>query len=297
MTFNQLKYFTTLAESKSFTEAARCLFITQPALSRQIQAMEEELGVELLFRQSRTFKLTPSGSILYKRFSEILESYDTAIDEAMEASKGYDGALTVAILDIIDVSELFPAVVRRMHELHPNLELSMKRGSLKKVIQEMNSGNADIIFTYGFSLYDQPDLITFDIDTFNSCIMLPKSHPLADKKDISLSDFKDDTFYQLKPSICQEGARFIDSLWERAGIHPASRWVDSMRDIMLWVETGSGVSITSDCSTEKNNPNVVIRPLDMPEAKGHDLTFAWKKDNYNPAIALFMQCMEHTHNK
>ena len=61
MTFNQIKYFVTVAECLSFTEAAKCLFITQPALSRQINAMEEELGTKLFIRDKKRLKLTPGG--------------------------------------------------------------------------------------------------------------------------------------------------------------------------------------------------------------------------------------------
>lgn len=296
MTLNQIKYFITLVESKSFTEAARCLFITQPNLSRQIQAMEEELGLTLIFREARSFKLTPSGSILYKHFCQILDAYNQAVDEAVSAGQGFDGSLNVAILDIMDVHSLFPDLIKKITEAHPLLDLNLKRGSLHKLIQELNNNTADIILTYGFSLYDQPDIMISNVDTFDSCLMIPKSHPLASKKDFCLQDFSGDTFFQLKPSVCHEGARYIDALFEKAGIHPLTRYVDSMRDIMLWVENGSGVSITADCSTEKNNPNVVIRPIEMPEAKGHDITFAWKKENYNPAIALFMEQLAQIKN-
>lgn len=294
MTLNQMKYFTTLVESKSFTEAAKCLFITQPNLSRQIQSMEDELGLKLLFRESRSFKLTPEGTILYKHFCKLLKDYEVAVDEAIAAGQGFDGTLNVGILDIMDITTRFPRLISNVSNALPQLELTLKRGSLHEVIESLNNETADIILTYGFSLFDQPDLVTVNVDTFNSCIMIPKSHPLAYAKEWTISDFKNDTFYQLKPSICQEGARYLNTLCEHAGFTPQTKWVDSMRDIMLWVETGNGVSITSDCSTEKNNPNVVIRPIEMSEAKGHDITFAWKKDNYNPAIALFMEQVERT---
>ena len=63
MTFNQIKYFVTVAECLSFTEAAKCLFITQPALSRQINAMEEELGTRLFEKRGRNVVLTKYGKV------------------------------------------------------------------------------------------------------------------------------------------------------------------------------------------------------------------------------------------
>ena len=61
---------------------------------------------------------------------------------------------------------------------------------------------------------------------------------------------------------------------------------------MLWVQTGNGVAITSDRTIEGQNPHVVLRNIDMPEAKNHNITMAWRKNNYNPAIAIFMEMLE-----
>ena len=61
---------------------------------------------------------------------------------------------------------------------------------------------------------------------------------------------------------------------------------------MLWVQTGNGVAITTNRSIEKQNPHVVIRDIDVPEAKSHNITMAWCKNNYNPAIAIFMEMLE-----
>ena len=61
---------------------------------------------------------------------------------------------------------------------------------------------------------------------------------------------------------------------------------------MLWVELGDAVAVTSNRTIEKHNPRVVVRELNMPEVKGHDVTMAWRRSNYNPAIALFMELME-----
>ena len=61
---------------------------------------------------------------------------------------------------------------------------------------------------------------------------------------------------------------------------------------MLWVQTGNGVAITSDQTIEGQNPHVVLRNIDMPEAKNHNITMAWRKNNYNPAIAIFMEMLE-----
>ena len=292
MTLNQIRYFLTLSESLNYTEAAKCLFITQPNLSRQIQSMEEELGFQLFVRKNRSVTLTPGGAVLFQKFRKLMEQYNQAVAEAYNASKGYRGSLNVEILDVYDISTHFPELLRNVQSSDSTLNLNLRRRSLGELIADLYEGTADLILTYGFSLLDQPNLITTDVGTFDSCIMLNKQHPLAAKPDLCLADLKDELFIQLNQSICPEGARYLNTLLDHAGIHPPIKFVDSMSDIMLWVETGDAVCITSNVTNEWVNPNVKIIPIDSDEAKNHTLTFAWCRNNYNPAIATFMEQVE-----
>ena len=274
MTFNQIKYFVTVAECLSITEAAKCLFITQPALSRQINAMEEELGTRLFIREKKRLKLTPGGSVLYNRLPKVLSDYAEAVEDAKHANSGYEGELRIGFLDIYDIS------------------MSLERFALGELPARLAAGDLDLILTYGFSLYDKPDLVTVNVQKFDSCIMLNRNHPLAPQETVALAELKDERFIQLGPKASEEGFRYITNLCARCGIHPDFLLVEKMEDVMLWVQTGNGVAITSDRTIEGQNPHVVLRNIDMPEAKNHNITMAWRKNNYNPAIAIFMEMLE-----
>ncbi len=292
MTFNQIRYFIAVAEHLSFTEAAKILFITQPALSRQISAMEEELGTQLILRDKKQLKLTPGGSLFYGRCKVILEYYTQAVCDARTANKGYEGHLRIGFLDIYDISELFPGVLKTFQEKYKNIALYLERDSLEELPQRLYDGSLDLVLTYGFSLSDWKELVTADIQKFNSCIMLPREHPLAGKADLCLGDLAGECFVQLEESASKEGHKFIMNLLEKSGIHPEVRFVHKMEDVMLWVETGKAVAVTSDRTIEKQNPHVILREIRMEEAKGHDVTMAWRRSNYNPAIAFFMEMLE-----
>lgn len=294
MTFNQIRYFITLAETLSYTDASKILFITQPNLSRQIKSMEEELGLDLFVRHTRNIKLTPSGVILYQRFKDLMKNYDSAVNEAILANKGFEGQLSIEILDVFDIAKQYPDLLNNIKKAHPKLELKLRRRSLGELIKDMRDHTADLILTYSFSTFNQSDWITIDVGLFDSCIMLSRKHPLANKKHLTLVDLRDTDFVQLDPDISKDGARYLDAIMSRAGIHPKIHSVDSMNDVMLWVETQNAAAITSTVSTEWHNPNVRIYPIDMPEAKNHAICFAWRKDNYNPAIATFMEQVEKT---
>ena len=294
MTLNQLKYFLAVARCLSFTEAARSLFMTQPALSRQIQAMEEELGTRLFVREKKTLKLTPGGSVLYNGLPDFLRQYEGLMSDARNANRGHEGRLRLGILDIYDISDLLPPVVSAFQKRYPQIRLTLERYSLGELPERLYDDRLDIICTYGFSLFDKPDLVTVNVHRFDSCIMLSREHPLADKPDLKLEDLRQERFVQLGREASQEGYEYISSLLARGGISPEITQVDKNEDVLLWVEMGLGVAITSNRTIEGHNPRVVVRELNMPEAKGHDMTMAWKRSNYNPAIALFMELVEES---
>lgn len=297
MTLNQLKYFMAVARCLSFTEAARSLFMTQPALSRQIQAMESELGTQLFVRDKKTLKLTPGGSALYNTLPDFLRRYDEMMAEVRHANRGFEGVLRIGILDVYDASELFVPVLTRFQQEYPSIRLTMGRYSLAELPERLYEDKLDLICTYGFSLFDKPDLMTVDVQKYDSCVMLNRNHPLADKPDLTLDDLRQERFVQLCSEANEEGYQYITNLLSKAGISPGAIQVEKNEDVLLWVEMGLGVAVTSNRTIEQQNPRVVIRELNMPEVKGHDMTMAWRKGNYNPAIALFMELVDGNLNK
>lgn len=292
MTLNQLKYFIAVARCLSFTEAAKSLFMTQPALSRQIQAMEGELGTQLFVRDKKTLKLTPGGSALYSRLPDFLREYDELMAEVRSANRGYEGRLRVGVLDVYDASGLLTPVVAEFQRRHPGIRLTLERFSLGELPERLYDGKLDIICTYGFSLFDKPDLMVVNVEKFDSCVMLNRDHPLANKPDLSLEDLRQEQFVQLARQASEEGYEYIMNLLSRGGISPDIISVEKNEDVLLWVEMGNAVAVTSDRTIERHNPRVVIRELDMPEVKGHDIAMAWRRSNYNPAVALFMGLLE-----
>lgn len=292
MTLNQLKYFIAVVRCLSFTEAARSLFMTQPALSRQIQAMEAELGTQLFIRDKKTLKLTPGGSALYSKLPDFLRQYEEMMEDARNANRDFEGQLRIGFLDIYDASQLFPPVVESFQSCHKGIRLTLERFSLGELPERLYEGKLDIICTYGFSLFDKPDLVTVDVQKYDSCVMLNRTHPLAQKPDLTMDDLRQERFIQLGSEASQEGYQYIANLISRGGISPEVLYVEKNDDVLLWVEMGCGVAVTSNRTVERYNPKVVIRELNMPEVKGHDITMAWRRSNYNPAIALFMELME-----
>ena len=214
------------------------------------------------------------------------------MEDARNANRDFEGQLRIGFLDIYDASSLFPPVVEAFQRNHGGIRLTMERFSLGELPERLYEGKLDIICTYGFSLFDKPDLVTVNVQKFDSCVMFNKDHPLANKPDLTMDALRQERFIQLGSEASQEGYQYIANLISRGGISPEVQYVEKNDDVLLWVEMGCGIAVTSDRTVERHNPKVVIRELNMPEVKGHDVTVAWRRSNYNPAIALFMELME-----
>ena len=147
--------------------------------------------------------------MLYNRLLHLLTDYEEAVEEARHANSGYEGNLHIGFLDIYDISGLFDDVIREFREAYENIEMSLERFSLKELPERLYARDLDLILTYGFSLYDKPDLMTVNIQKFDSCIMLNRNHPLAAQETISLADLKEERFIQLGPKASEEGYRYI----------------------------------------------------------------------------------------
>ena len=161
MNLNQIKYFLVAAQCLSFTKAANQLYITQPALSRQIQMMEEELGVILFLRTSRKMQLTPAGVILKERFKNIYDDYNLAVAKARSAYQGLSGELNVGILEGTYVGDLFPNVLQYFSDHYPNVDVRINSYSFGNLIDGINSGELDVIITLKFDIENLADVLAF----------------------------------------------------------------------------------------------------------------------------------------
>lgn len=146
MLFRQMKYFTAVVESGSFTEAAERCFISQSAVSQQIAALEVDLGVRLLIREGRKFRLTPAGESFYGRCRAILQSVEEARAEAVRL--GSDGELTLNIgyLAGYDGPELQSALVAFSRE-YPEVNVGVFRGTHEELYRAVRSGEANLVLS------------------------------------------------------------------------------------------------------------------------------------------------------
>ena len=146
MLFRQMRYFITIADCNSFTEAAEQCFISQSAISQQIQALEKELGVELIHRENRRFSLTPAGEYFYRQSKVLLDEVDELRQETIRIGQAEESKLRIGYLKNYSGHELHMAVAG-FSKLYPEISIDIVAGTHEELYDLIRFGGVDLVFS------------------------------------------------------------------------------------------------------------------------------------------------------
>ncbi len=285
MNMMQMKYFIMAAKCLNFTKAADKLFITQPALSRQIAAMESELNMQLFVRNNRSVKLTPAAVVLLEEFQKIYDSYNLALAKAANSFAGMNGELNIGILEGTYVGDLFPGVLRHFAEYYPQVKINLRNYSFNALVEKLYSNELDMIITLKFDVEGR-DKIQYEVIEYSKDhVVVHKNHRLVNAKYVKLSDFKDDTIMMVSTEDSEMSPKLILDACKSCGFTPKVKFASSLQEEMLWVEAGVGVCILDSRNILHNSTSVKF--LEVDTISDPSLTLAWNVDNYNPMREIF----------
>lgn len=146
MLLRQMKYFVAVVDCSSFTEAAEQCFISQSAISQQIQALEKELGVELIHRENRRFSLTPAGEYFYRQSKVLFDEVDELRRETIRIGKAEESRLRIGYLKSYSGQELHMAVAE-FSRLYPEISIDIVAGSHEELYNRIRFGGVDIVIS------------------------------------------------------------------------------------------------------------------------------------------------------
>lgn len=287
MTMQQIKYFVTVAKCMSFTKAAAQLFITQPALSRHIKNMEEELNIQLFVRTANGIRLTPAGSSFYMGMSEIYHNYIEQVEKANKIQKGLSGELRVGILNQMNVADFMPLLLQYFETVHPNVDLSFADASFDFLISELYGGRLDIILTVQFDVEGKEGILYQYLSHSDDYLVMSKFHPLAQRENVTIADAKDETFVMISREDTPISSSLVFDICKKHGFVPPVHFAKTLSEMVLWIEIGKGVAILDTRNNIMFNPHIKAYKMDSPWDPS--LVMAWNQHNYNPLIEVFIK--------
>jgi DNA-binding transcriptional LysR family regulator len=287
MKLHYLRYFTVLAEELHFHRAADRLAISQPPLSAAIKALEEELGVQLLRRNSKIVELTPAGSAFLIEAREILERLSRASSLARAFSQGVQARLDIGISGSLLYREV-PRIMAQFSKEAPTIEVVLRELSTAEQTDRLTRRQLDAGFLQGTQVHPQLKALPLENDEFVLC--LPEKHPMAARTTADLRDFALEQFVMFSREAAPSNHDNVIAVFSNVGIHPrTAHLARTWMTIIATVSQVGGVALVPRSLTRTKIDGVrFLRLRGVPSAAPAMLT--WNPNFASKELMSFVEC-------
>ena len=289
MDFQQLKYFQTLADVENFTRASVKLDLSQPALSRSISRLEDEVGVPLFERKSHGVELNRYGKIFLKHANQALVEINAAKQEINDLTNPLNGTISLAFVQTLG-SSFVPELISAFRKEVPSLKFQLYQDTTSKILEQLASTEIDI----GFCSPQEP------IESFSSIpivrdelfLIVPNNHRLAGRKEIDLIEVANDPFVLFKSETGIHDV--IEEICLKAGFHPKKSFEGlEERSVAGLVGAKFGVALIPFIPGLDMEKISIIR-INNPKSV-REIRMVWRTNGYmSPAVEKFKTFVEMT---
>jgi len=253
MEFKTLKSFVAVATLKNFSAAARALNTVQPAISRHVTDLEEELGVKLFWRTTREVKITPAGESLLFDAKKILANTAAARKRVLLAHQGKTGRLRIGYLGPACFT-FIPKLVQSYISRYPEVEVSLREMTVRQQLEAFDAEDLDVGFSRSLPGSHRKDLAAEDIYQDTLMAVLPENHPIAcqsSSEPIQIQQLAAESFILFSR---KEAAGLFDQIigcFQKESVVPTiTSQPEFMQVVLTQVASGLGVSVLPACTED-----------------------------------------------
>ncbi len=290
MDLRHLRYFQAVAEELSFSKAARRLRIAQPALSRAVQELEQDLSTRLIDRNRRTVSLTPAGTVLLAETAVVLERLDESLRRVKRTAAGEEGELRLGYIG----PPTQPFLGRLLAEYRlrfPKVSVHLEERTPERVWEMVAKGRLSVALTRPVPGQGERALSTLLLRQEPLGIVVRGDHPLAEKKTIEWKALAQEPLIVLAR---REGVGLHDEILAAcrvAGFAPRiSQSPSLMGTVLTYVEAGAGIGIATDSVAASSMPEG-LRYVPVTPEHSVPLVMVWNPDELSPAVKAFRDLM------
>ncbi|MDR1619406.1 MAG: LysR family transcriptional regulator [Clostridiales bacterium] len=267
----QITDFLAVCEYASFTKAAEALHVSQPAVSRQIAALEKELGVALFVRTERKAKLSEAGKIYYAFFRRCNAEFVEITHHVKTLLASHHNSLKLGIPHNWDFSKNMPQIIKRYQENYPSLDISMETHGFRDLLIKLGAHDLDAVLTVDAAIKNQGFHIQRIAQT-QRALLYSVNHPLAGLISPTLADFRQETFFI--PEAFEGVVEHVYSFCAPYGFKPNVKSVPNYESAITMVANGLGVFFADCWCRELANASF----LHIKMSSFHDVCLVYKKD-------------------
>ena len=289
MDLKHFRYFAAVASEGSFHKAADLLHIAQPALSRRIRDLEEELGVDLFIRSPRGVRLTPAGDVLLEEVGALLPRVELAKTRTRRAAQGQFGVVNVGFTTVVAELRAAMAAVGDVRRRLPDVDFRLKLIPSDQQAEALERGNIDVGLLYRRPPH--PSGVVFrDLRRDSYVLMVAENHRLARRNRVKLADLRDEDMMFPSPTLRPATYREMMAACLRAGLEP--RIVLEAEGLINVVAEGLAVALYNSALAENVEvPGVTylaVEDMNVPLV----LSAMWRKERETPALLHFVDLLQ-----
>ena len=298
MNIVQIRCFWEAVKTGNFTEAAERLYLSQPMLSKNISALEKELGFLLFERRGRCMTPTLEGQKLLQHFAEMLAVYErteNAIEAIRKAGRLPNEALSMALVPIVEKLGII-SQINRFTSINPSFNPSIEIMDESQVILSLQAGSCNIAFCSNLKLDEKLyNIKKHSTHRFN--VVVSQNHALAKKDSLSLKDLKGEKLILLDPESMLWG--LCVHACEVEGFFPTVVLTICRPDIALEYIRDSDCAYMALDIEMKGNTSDIYKIIELKDSPEFDFVFAWRKaDILPPAAKEYIEyALDHANNE
>ena len=284
----QMKYFQAVVKFQSFTKAADECYISQSAISQQIQALEKDLGVKLIKREGRKFSLTQAGEFFYRKSLVLVNDFDRVCRETLKLAGGGEQKISIGYLRHYDGQELKNAVAK-FNEKYPEIFIELVTGTHEELYDLLRTGKVDLVLS---DLRRNPSdqYVNFFLAEKNFYAELPAKNPLTQLEKLTAEDLKNTPVILVAPASERHGEEIFYR--DYLGLKCEFIFAENLNDAHLMVFANRGFFLT-DFKTPPNNSDLLkYIPIVSADKQPCRKYYAfWKIESSRPVLEDFAEIL------
>jgi len=258
MTNGQIKCFITVVEEKSFAKAANSLFISQPAISKSISKMEDELGFLLLERRAGALRLTTEGNALYEFFKRSSEEYNALLANIQSNMDEPYGSVKIGCPETWNPDRFYGKMIKHFQEVYPAVKLEIECCRLPELLSRLQAGKLDIIITHEFYPTIQYGLVARHLTDTGCGILYSNTHF---KKMESLEELNGVDFLTFDSDIEKKFGQTVRHICAEHGFTPTLRNCGHYSAALFEMSCGKGVMFFTEWDNAVSNTSYTYLPF------------------------------------
>lgn len=239
MDLNSLLYFVTVAKFENMSRASEQLHLSQPALSKSIALLEDNLGVELFDRNGRSIKLNRYGKFFLERAENIIRDYKKAKDDLTNLVSPGFGEVSLGFMHTLGL-EVIPSLLTEIRNVYPNMTFQLTQSNSSILMKKLQLGELDVCLISSLEMND--DVVWEKLWEEKLFLIVPHKHPLQDKTRVKLDEFANEPFISIKKGNSLR--KSVDEIFKSEGFRLNVAFEgEEVHTVAGLVESGLGVSL------------------------------------------------------